>query len=193
MVGTTRTFDFHRTSSERSIIFLRNEESDMDIANTKKFKAQMEFLKTASFLDYLKKWRWYFLLIPVFAFLTDFLDGITWWTVVKATLLLLIEGLYFYWMYHFFKRIATNQQTSISKGQLFLGYFFNGTLFWFIFQLDFNKVISGNFKPLLLGIGIAMGFGFMLGSISYACMNETLKDYLKHNTVVKSEAIDFTK
>lgn len=153
----------------------------------------MEFLKTASFLDYLKKWRWYFLLIPVLAFLTDFLNGITWWTVVKVIFLLLVEGLYFYWVYHFFKRIATNQQITISNGRLFFGYFFNGTLFWFIFQLDFNKVIHGNFHSLLLEISIAVGFGAILGGLSYACMKETLKDFIKQNKIIKSELIDFTK
>ncbi|MGM0175346.1 hypothetical protein [Enterococcus sp. DIV0800] len=160
----------------------------MDITNIKKFEAQMEFLKTAIFFDFLKKRSLYFLLIPVIAFLADFMNGITWWTVVKAILLLLIEGFFFYWTYHFFKRIATNKQTSILKGQLFFGYFFNLTLFWFIFQLDFNKVFSGNFYSLLLGIGVAIGFGFTLGGIFYVCMKETLKEYLKHNTIVKKES-----
>lgn len=148
----------------------------MDILDRDKFKEQMIFLETSSFLDFVKKNRWYLLLLPLITGINGLFDGMYDWLFVKIFIVTLAGLVFYYWMYRFFKPIATGQRIQYSNVNLLVGYSSGLSILCGLSTSAWDSIFSNNFFIESVSTVI---FGLVLGGIFTACLNIQLKEYLK--------------
>ncbi|WP_349585280.1 hypothetical protein [Leuconostoc citreum] len=155
----------------------------MDALNQEKFNKQMSFLKTATFREYLRKWQWFCISVPLISFLINF--NINW--VVFNIFRMILVGLMAVWsifsMYSFFKPLAVTNTLLFSKLKLFEMYFINMTMLWFLLNinLDTNKSLIWS---VLISFGTAVCFGLIMAS----CMNQNITAFIQKKTVTQHDA-----
>lgn len=153
----------------------------MDAINQDKFNEQMLFLKTANFGNYLHKWQWFCITLPLLSLLINFDSDLIVVNFLRMLLIEIVALWTIYSMYLFFKPLASTDTMIFSKLKLFLVYFINTALLWFLLNvdLDLNRHL---FRHILIDLGIAIAFSLLLSGIMAACMNENIKTFIQNKT-----------
>ncbi|ADG40729.1 MULTISPECIES: hypothetical protein [Leuconostoc] len=151
----------------------------MDAVNQTRFNAQMAFLKTANFGQYLYKWRWFCMTIPLISLVFNFDTNSIVFNVLRMAIIEIVALWTIYSMYLFFKPLASTHTVAFSKMKLFLMYFVNMTVMWFLLNSHLNTS-HFSMRNFLIELGISIAFGLIFSGIMASCMNENIKVFVRN-------------
>lgn len=151
----------------------------MDAVNQTRFNAQMAFLKTASFGQYLYKWRWFCITIPLISFVFNFDTNLIVFNVLRMVFIEIVALWTIYSMYLFFKPLAATHTIVFSKIKMFLMYFVNMTMMWFLLNSKLN-IHQFSMRSFLIDLAVSITFGLIFSGVMASCMNENIKVFVRN-------------
>lgn len=89
----------------------------MDISNNEMFVKQLQTLKKCNFRQYIWTCRWYFIGFIIIEFIKILSDYSLKMAFVEAGFLIILELIFYYWVYCFFRKITYEEKFS-SKNYL---------------------------------------------------------------------------